>query len=171
VPVASALGRKKMREILAEAQSRTGLPCDTDLEAHIATLKHFGATRIALATRWPEAVNEALVRYLAEAGIEVIARRSRGRSLQANKESSPADDHLLALELGDQVLRDAPQAQALLMPGGLWHAIHAVPLLEAEHGRPVLLNILSTTWAALHAAGARMLKRPDPRWGKVLASV
>jgi maleate cis-trans isomerase len=73
--------------------------------------------------------------------------------------------------LGGQVLRDAPQAQALLMPGGLWHAIHAVPLLEAEHGRPVLLNILSTTWAALHAAGARMLKRPDPSWGKVLASV
>jgi maleate cis-trans isomerase len=160
-----------MREILSEAQSRTGLPCDTDLEAHIATLKHFGATRVALATRWPEAVNDALVRYLAEAGIEVIARRSRARSLQANKESSPADDHLLAVELGGQVLRDAPQAQALLMPGGLWHAIHAVPLLEAEHGRPVLLNILSTTWAALHAAGARMLKRPDPSWGKVLASV
>src|ERR1044072_5354947 len=76
VPVASALGRKKMREILAEAEQRTGLPCDTDLEAHIATLQHFGAKRIALATRWPEAVNEALTRYLAEAGIEVIASRS-----------------------------------------------------------------------------------------------
>jgi hypothetical protein len=34
-----------------------------------------------------------------------------------------------------------------------------------------LLNILSTTWAALRAAGRRMLVRPDPRWGKVLASV
>src|SRR5437764_6693833 len=51
VPVASALGRKKMREILTEGQERTGLACDTDLEAHIATLQHFGATRIALATR------------------------------------------------------------------------------------------------------------------------
>ena len=69
------------------------------------------------------------------------------------------------------MLREAPEAQALLMPGGLWYAMHAVPLLEAEYGRPVLLNILSTTWAALHAAGNRMLHRPDPRWGKVLASV
>jgi len=59
----------------------------------------------------------------------------------------------------------------LLMPGGLWFGIHAVPLLEAEFGRPVLLNILSTTWAALRAAGDRMLHRPDPHWGKVLASV
>ncbi|MBI4194236.1 MAG: hypothetical protein HY526_04060 [Betaproteobacteria bacterium] len=171
VPVASALGRARMREILAEGAARTGLPCDTDLEAHIATLKHFGATRIALATRWPERVNAALTRYLGEAGIEVIACRSRARSLEENKHSSAADDHLLALELGGRVLREAPDAQALLMPGGLWFAIHAAPLLEAEYGRPVLLNILSTTWAALHAARARMPHRPDPRWGKVLASL
>ncbi|HKA40500.1 MAG TPA: hypothetical protein VKF40_00795 [Burkholderiales bacterium] len=171
VPVASALGRKRMREILAEGESRTGLPCDTDLEAHIATLQHLGATRIALATRWPEPVVAALVRYLAEAGIEVIAFRSRARSLDQNKQASPAADHLLALELGGEVLGEAPDAQALLMPGGLWYAIHAVPMLEAEFGRPVLLNILSTIWAALHAAGKRTEHRPDPRWGRVLASL
>jgi arylmalonate decarboxylase len=171
VPVASALGRKRMREILAEGQGRTGLPCDTDLEAHIAVLQHFGAAKIALATRWPDAVNDALTRYLAEAGIEVVTRVSRARSLDQNKHSSAAADHELALELGGKVLREAPGAQALLMPGGLWNAIHAVPLLEAEHGRPVLLNILSTTWAALRAAGTRMRVRPDPRWGRVLAGV
>jgi maleate cis-trans isomerase len=171
VPVAVALGRAKMREILAEGQKRTGLPCDTDLEAHIATLHHLGAKRIALVTRWPDRVNDALTQYLSEDGIEVIARCSRARTLQQNKYSSAADDHLLALELGREVLRETPDAQALLMPGGLWFAIHAVPMLEAEFGKPVLLNILSTTWAALHAAGNRMLHRPDPRWGKVLASL
>ncbi len=171
VPVASVLGRRKMREILAEGEKRTGLACDTDLEAHIATLQHLGASKIALATRWPEAVNAALTRYLAEAGIEVLACASRARTLDQNKRSGAAADHELALELGGKALREAPQAQALLMPGGLWHAIHAVPLIEAEHGRPVLLNILSTTWAALRAAGERMRVRPDPRWGKVLGSL
>jgi maleate cis-trans isomerase len=171
VPVASVLGRKKMREILAEGEKRTGLPCDTDLEAHIAALTHLNARRVALATRWPEAVNAALTRYLGEAGIEVVACESRPRTLDQNKHSSAEDDHRLALELGGKALRAAPAAQALLMPGGLWHAIHAVPLLESEHGRPVLLNILSTTWAALHAAGERMRVRPEPRWGKVLASL
>lgn len=171
VPVACALGRKKMREILDAASQRTGLACDTDLEAHIATLQHLGATRIALATRWPDAVNTALSNYLGEAGIEVLVCRARGRSLEQNKLSSAADDHLLAIELGAQALRAAPQAQALLLPGGLWYAIHAVPLLEAEFDKPVLLNILSTTWAALNAVRDRMLHRPDPRWGKVLASL
>jgi maleate cis-trans isomerase len=160
-----------MREILAEGEKRTGIPCDTDLEAHIATLQHFDARRIALATRWPERVTTALTRYLADAGIEVIAMRSRARSLEQNKYSSAADDHRLALDLGREVLRASPDAQALLMPGGLWFAIHAVPMLEAEFGRPVLLNILSTTWAALHAAGDRMRHRPDPKWGRVLASL
>lgn len=171
VPVASVLGRKKMREILTEAQQRSGLPCDTDLEAHIAVLQHLGATRIALATRWPDAVNTALTNYLAEAGIKVIACRSRGRSLDQNKVANAVADHELALELGAQALRDAPQAQALLLPGGLWYAIHAVPLLEAQFGKPVLLNILSTTWAALNAAPKPSLHRPDSKWGKVLSSM
>ena len=171
VPVASALGREKMRAILSEAHARTGIACDTDLEAHIAALQHLGARKIALATRWPESVNTALTRYLGEAGIDVVACRSLARSLQQNKYSNAAGDHQLALDLGREVLRAAPDAQALLMPGGLWFAIHAVPMLEAEFGKPVLLNILSTTWAALHAAAERTQHRPDPRWGRVLASV
>jgi maleate cis-trans isomerase len=171
VPVASALGRGKMLEILGEARRRTGLACDTDLEAHIAALRHLGAGRIALVTRWPEPVNAALTRYLADAGIEVIVCRSHPRTLDENKHSRAADDHQLALDLGRGVLREAPDAEALLMPGGLWFAIHAVRLLESEYRRPVLLNILSTTWAALHTAGDRMLHRPDPRWGRLLASL
>ena len=160
-----------MLETLAKAEDRSGLPCDTDLEAHIAVLKHLGAERIALATRWHEATTSRLTAYLAEAGIEVVANCSRGTDFAQHKNADPHADHLLALELGGRALREAPQAQAVLMPGGLWHAIHAVPLLEAEYGRPVLLNILSTTWAALHAAGKRVLHRPDARWGKVLASL
>jgi maleate cis-trans isomerase len=171
VPVASALGREKMLSILAEGRERTGVVCDTDLEAHIATLRHFGASRIAVATRWPNGVNAALTRYLADAGIEVIALRSRARSLEQNKVASASADHELALELGREALRAAPDAQALLMPGGLWFAIHAVPILEAEFGRPVLLNILSTTWAALDTVRDRLAVRPDARWGKVLGDL
>ena len=171
VPVASVLGRKRMREILAEAEQRTGIPCDTDFEAHIAALRHFGATRIALATRWPESTVAAVTRYLADAGIEVLATRSRSMSFAVSKSFRAAEDHLLALELGDEVLRETPGAQALLMPGGLWHAMHAVPILETRHGKPVLLNILSTTRAALAAAGDRVQVRPDPRWGMALSAI
>jgi len=170
VPIASVLGRKKMLEILDEAQQRTGVPCDTDLEAHIAAMKHLGVAKVAMATRWPEPVNTALTRYLADAGIEAVACRSRARTLAENKLTLASEDHELALDLGRKVLSEAPDAQGLLMPGGLWFAIYAVPILEAEFGKPVFLNITSTTWAALHAAGPRMLVRPAPRWGNLMAS-
>ena len=65
----------------------------------------------------------------------------------------------------------APTAQALMLPGGLWHAMHAVAPLEAEFGRPVLLNITATTWAALRSARIPLPARPDPRWGRLLASL
>ena len=170
VPVASFLGRKRMREMLAEAEQRSGISCDTDLEAHIAALHHLGATRIALATRWHEPTNTALTKYLAEAGIEVVALRARGSTLDQHKLADPAADHHLALELA-QVLRDAPTAQAIMMPGGLWHAIHAVPLIEAEYDKPAILNITATTWAALHSVGPKLAYKPEPKWGRLLASL
>ena len=43
--------------------------------------------------------------------------------------------------------------------------------LEAEFGRPVLLNITATTWAALRSARIPLPARPDPRWGRLLASL
>ena len=174
VPVAAALGRKRMLALLEDARSRTGLECDTDAEAHIATLKHLGVSKIAIASRWSEAVNNGLIAYLADAGIEVLTCKSRGRILSQNKSANPLADHELALELGREALREAPQAQALLMPGGLWFAIHAVATLEAEFGKPVLLNILSTTCSALrsYAQNTNVIPRKaDPKWGMVLASV
>lgn len=104
-----------------------------------------------------------------EAGIEVVSLRAQGRNLDQNKTSSPLADHELALELGRAALAAAPEAQALLLPGGLWFAIHAMPILEAEFGKPVLLNITSTTRSALAAAAQPLKIRPDAKWGKVMA--
>jgi arylmalonate decarboxylase len=173
VPVAAALGRKRMLALMEDARARTGMQCDTDAEAHIATLKHFGASKIAIASRWSDAVNAGLIAYLGDAGIEVLTCKSRGRSLSQNKAASALADHELALALGREALRAAPEAQALLMPGGLWFAIHAVPILEAEFGKPVLLNILSTTFTALQSCDPEMraqAPKADPRWGMVLAN-
>lgn len=173
VPVAAALGRTRMLALLDEAQTRTQIDCDTDAEAHIATLKHLGITKIALASRWSDKVNAGLTAYLAEAGIEVLSCKSQARNLSQNKAANALADHQLALTLGREALREAPQAQALLMPGGLWFAIHAVPILEAEFGKPVLLNILSTTCSAIRAYNkdaSQVAPKADSHWGMVLAS-
>ena len=44
-------------------------------------------------------------------------------------------------------------------------------MLEAEFGVPVLLNITSTVWAALHAVPGPLPAYPDDASGKLLASL
>lgn len=174
VPVAAALGRERTLRLLEESRKRTGLVCDTDLEAHIDTLKHLGISHIALATRWSQHVTQALIQYLKEAGITVLAFRSQGRSLSENKLANAQADHHLALKLGSEALLAAPDALAHLMPGGLWYAIHAIPILETQFNKSVLLNILSTTSNALRAhrqtTDMSSFPKSNPHWGKVITS-
>lgn len=171
VPIAAAMGRPRMLDLLAEVSERTGCRASTDLEAHIEALHHLGVSKLAIGSRWPSAVVEALTRYLAEAGIEVVAVRARGRDLAALKAADPASQHELALELGREVLQAAPEAEGLMLPGGLWFAIHAAPMLEAEFGVPVTLNIAATLWSGLHHRPGPLPYRPDSAWGRLLASL
>lgn len=170
VPIASVFGRQRTLELLDEVTDRTGIRATTDLEAHIAALKALGAQQVAIATRWPETLTRALVAYLAEAGVHTLATKAIGRDLSQNKQADPMADHRLALDLGREVLGEAPDAHALILPGGLWFAIHAVPILEQETGVPVTLNITATLWDALRTAD-NLPRRPGPGWGRLLASL
>lgn len=170
VPIAAALGRERIRALLAEVEDRTGRPASTDLEAHIEALHHLGVERLAIGSRWPDPVIQGLTSYLAAADIEVVAVRTRPRSLEDNKHARPLADHELALELGRAVLREAPTAQGLMLPGGLWYAIHAAPMLEAEFGVPVTLNITATTWSALQRYDGERPHALDSAWGRLFAS-
>ena len=171
VPIASVLGRRRVRQLLDDMEQRTGRPCSTDLEAHIAALESFGVERLALGTRWPGHVIDALTAYLAEAGIEVVVVRRESGDLEQNKSQDPGESHELALRLGREALQAAPEAQALMLPGGLWFAVNAVPILEAEFGKPVTINIGATLWNALRGHAGELPARPDVRWGMVLASL
>ncbi|MCC7105810.1 MAG: hypothetical protein IT307_11765 [Chloroflexi bacterium] len=166
VPVAAVLGRTRMRAFLAEAEQRTGVPFSTDLEGVIAAMQHLGIKKAAIGTRWHGPVNDAVSQYLAEAGIEVVGRQSSGKSLAENSVLSPEEGMRLAVELGRQALRANPDADGLLLPGGLWLAIHAIPILEAEFGKPVILNLNASLWLALKEAGKQ---RSVQGWGRLLA--
>jgi len=168
VPVTAALGRERVRALLDEVRDRVSIPADTDLEAIIAAMHHLGIERIAIGSRWYESLNTAVGDYLGLAGIEVVTRRASARSLAENEIHSHADGMRLAVELGRQALRASPGAQGLLLPGGLWIAIHAVRLLEAEFDKPVFLNLNSTLWAALRGSERRA---EIEGWGKLLASL
>jgi arylmalonate decarboxylase len=167
VPVSAALGRERVLALIAEAKARSGMALDTDLEAIAAAARHLRIERVALATRWHPPLNDAVARYLRTAGIEVVGQQASARTMAENATLGAADGMRMALDLGAAALAAAPTAQALVLPGGRWLSIHAVAELEAEFGKPVLLNLNSSLWAALHSAGRGL---PLADHGMLLAS-
>lgn len=153
VPVSAALGRERVLSMIAEAKKMAGVELDTDLEAIAAAARHLGTTRVALATRWHDGLNDAVAGYLKLAGIEVVGRKAKGATMAENATLKAKDGMQLAIDLGRGALSAAPEAQALILPGGRWLSTHAVAPLEAEFGKPVLLNMNCSLWAGLKSAG------------------
>lgn len=155
VPIALALGRERMLATLAAITRRWQVPADTDLEAILAGVKHLGARRVGLATRWEQRMNDALAAYLAEAGVETIAVANSARSMAENAKLDDETGLQLAVDLASQVLEVQPTPDAVVMPGGRWITLDAVAELETRFGKPIVTNYAAGVWAALQATGLR----------------
>jgi maleate cis-trans isomerase len=164
VPISSQLGRPRVLELIAETQKRTGLPSDSTNEAIIAALKRLGVGQIAVASRWAPQLNDALTAYFAQAGVEVAAITSEGQWAAQAFAMSIEKGVVLAFRLAREAMRKAPNAGALLLPGGTWRALAAVPILEEDFDIPVLTNDMATAWRLM----SNGIAPPVKGWGRLL---
>jgi arylmalonate decarboxylase len=152
-------------EIIEQTAKRTGREADSQSEATIAAIRHLGARRIAIASRWPDELNRALLAYFADAGIEVLAVTSAGQWASKAFSMSIEEGVKLAFQLGREAMRKAPRADLLLLAGGAWRSLAAVPILEEDFGIPVITNPIAPVWRLIHAGVAPPVKG----WGRLLA--
>ena len=164
LPVSSQLGRPRALDLMAETTKRTGLLADCAGEATIAAMRHMGMRRIAVASRWSDELNQKLVAYLSAADFEVLAITSVGQWAKQAFSMSIEEGVKLAILLGREALRKAPEADGLLLPGGAWRSLAAVPILESDFGRPVITNPIAHVWRMI-AAG---IAPPVHGWGRLL---
>jgi arylmalonate decarboxylase len=166
VPVSAGLGRRRVVELIDEVPRRTGIPFQATLEAVVGAFAFLGVSRIAMASRFPADTNSAIVAYLHEAGIDVLATTSRDISLAQARQLSMHDGLQLALDLGREAMAASPAAEAIFMPGGATLSLHAIPALEAEFHVPALINLSAEIWSALIRPG---IIPPVTGWGCLLA--
>jgi len=165
LPIASQLGRPRVLALLEETARRTGAIADAHAEATVAALGSFGATRVAIASRWSGQLNDAVVAYLESAGIAVLTITSAGQWAKQAFSMSIEEGVKLAFQLGREAMRRAPAAQALLLAGGAWRSLAAVPILEEDFNVPVITNPIAQAWRLIAAGVAP----PVPGWGRLLA--
>ena len=166
IPISVQLGRKRVLDLMHYTQERFGVPGDAAAEAVIAAMQHLGVSRVAVGSRWADEVNNALIRYFAEADIEVLAITSEGQWSKEGSAMSFDRGVRLAFDLGRQAMREAPQADSLFLPGGAWRPLAAVPILEEDYGKPVLTNGNTRAWRIIHDGHAPAVHG----WGTLLAT-
>ena len=165
-PISSQLGRPRVLELLKETTNRTGVTADSQAEATIAAMRHMGMRRIAIASRWSDELNQKLVAYLTAADFEVLTVTSVGQWAKQAFSMSIEEGVKLAFQLGREAMRKAPDAEGLLLPGGAWRSLAAVPILEEDFGLPVVPTPIAQVWRLI-AAG---IAPPVQGWGRLLAT-
>ena len=166
IPISVQLGRRRVLDLIEDTHKIFGVPGDTAGEAVIAAMKHLEVRKITVGSRWADEVNDALVKYLAEAGIEVLAITSRGQWARQAFSMSLEMGVKLAFELGREAMRVAPQADALFLPGGAWRPLPAVPILEEDYNKPVFTNGNTAAWRLIHDG----IAPPVYGWGRLLTT-
>jgi len=165
LPIASQLGRTRVLELQEETRRRTGVFADSHAEATIDAMRHLGMRRIAIASRWSDELNRKLTAYLTSADFEVLTVTSAGQWAKQAFSMSIEEGVKLAFQLGREAMRKAPQADGLLLPGGAWRSLAAVPILEEDSGKPVVTNPIAQVWRLI----SQGIAPPVEGWGTLLA--
>ncbi|HZA54579.1 MAG TPA: hypothetical protein VE616_10035 [Candidatus Udaeobacter sp.] len=166
-PVSAVLGRSRVLDLLRETRGRTGIPADAPLEALIAAMNHLGLKTLAVGSRWADVVNEAIVRYLENGGLKIIGITKRNQWAADAAAMSLEEGLSMALEVGREAAKLAPQADAVAVPGGAAMSLHVIPALEQEFGKPAFTNLSVEVWNDLVRPG---IIPPVREWGCLLAN-
>jgi arylmalonate decarboxylase len=166
-PISGVLGRPRVVELLQKTKEKTGIPADAPLEALIAAMKHLGLTKLAIGSRWADAVNEAMIRYLEHGGIKIVGITKRNQWASDASAMSLEEGMRMALDVGREAAKLAPEADAIAVPGGAAMSLHVIPALEEEFGKPAFTNMSVEVWNDLVRPG---IIPPVQGWGRLLAT-
>ncbi|MDK3019331.1 aspartate racemase/maleate isomerase family protein [Pseudodonghicola flavimaris] len=137
-------------EILAALRDGAGLPATTMTDSVLEALTAVGGRRVAVATAYTDAVNQALTRYLSQSGFEVAALEAMHLKT-VEQVFAVTDDDLMAL--ADRALAAASDADCLFISCGGLHTLGVIPQLEARHDLPVISSATAGAWGAVRQTG------------------
>lgn len=167
MPVSANFGRPEILSLIATTKERWGITASSPAEAFLAAMHHLGLKSVAIGSRWGDELNHKLVGYMNAGGIEVPAITTRAQSVDIAHAMTFEGGLDTALSVGREAGKAAPNADAILVPGGAAMSLHVVPILEKEFGKPVMTNLTSEVWHLLVHPG---VIKPVQGWGKLLAS-
>jgi len=155
------------KQLEERIQKAAGVPGVTPATAIVEALHYLGAKKISVATPYPEWNNAMLLRYLDEAGFDVLNLEGDPRPASiAIREPMWDQEPESIVEFAAKVC--LPEADVLLCPCTAWRALEVVEELEQRLGIPVVTANQTAIWATFRKLG---IFRPIHGFGRLLESL
>jgi maleate isomerase len=149
------------RDLATRIHARSGAATVTAAGALVHALATLGATRIAFASPYVPAINDMAIGFLAEMGIETVARADMDGALSNEGQGALTPQDVTALALR----ADHPDAQALVLSCTDMRAVECVADVEARLGKPVITSNQAMLFQTLQTLG---IAEPVPGFGQLL---
>lgn len=140
-------------QLPAAMRALAGLPCTSTALAIVQALRALGATRIAVATPYHDALNDHEIHFLAGCGISVLNLVGLGIGAGGPGEYVRIARTPIAAVAAHVRRAMVPGAQALLISCTDFPTLALIAELEAEFGVSVISSNSATLWACLRGAG------------------
>ena len=150
-PLVVARGKAYEAEIVRNIEAASGVGATTGVRAAMETLRHIGAVRVAIASPYPPAHNEAMASYLASNGFEIVLAEGLDIAFKDLQNVPPGEIYDFARD----VLARAGKCDALYFPCPQWQTAEVVPALEEDSGKQVISYTHANFFTAFRALGIR----------------
>ncbi|HEU4342744.1 MAG TPA: hypothetical protein VFU31_14370 [Candidatus Binatia bacterium] len=158
VPLTVTKGWDFHNQLASQVARLTKIPFATDIGACIDAMHALGMKQVVMLTPFDEAMHEQLARYVANAGIRVLAAHSI-RPPEAAEISRHYDVSTVPLAVpygaAKALFRSTPAANGIWITGALMPSVAAIQPLEQDLGVPVVTSMQAMTWAGLRLAGIK----------------
>jgi len=142
------LGVDYDKEIIKQIEKLSGIKALTTSTAVIDALKTLGITKVAVATPYPEFINQKEKEFLEGHGIEVtkIEGLPSPRGISIHR---PEEAYRLARKV------DSEENNGIFISCTNFRTLEIIDILEEDTGKPVVTSNQATFWKALRMIGVK----------------
>lgn len=158
-------GRGWAERFIEDACHEVKLPITTAVTATMDGLRVSGATRVAVASPYPDEIHRLLPPFFEQYGFQVV--RSQNLDIKGALEVCRVPSSA-AYRLAREV--NSPEAQAICIVATDFQTVDIITALEQDLGKPVVTTNQALLWRSLELAGVglavtgygRLLEQPTP---------
>jgi maleate isomerase len=135
------------QEIIDAIVDATKVPTTTTSTAIIDALKALGVRNVAIASPYPEWLNDRLAKFLEGSGFRVVSKK--GLNVECPAFLPPDHAYHVACDA------NCTEADVILIPCTNFRSLEVIEKLEMDLGKPVISSNTASMWKLLQLAGAK----------------